>query len=386
MIRGTRLRHRAKVFLTFIIMIKVLTVIGARPQFIKAAMVSQALAECGEVTEIILHTGQHYDPVLTGVLSDDIHLPEPKYNLRVGSGSHGVQTARMLEGIEEALFTERPDGVLIYGDTNSTLAGALAAAKLHIPVAHVEAGVRSYNRHMPEETNRIIADRISDLLFCPTERASRNLQQEGITANAYWVGDVMYDALLQVKDRALSRSEVLQRHHVLPREYALATIHRAENTDVESRLCGIVTALATINHKLPVVFPVHPRTRKMLAKTLGGNGSHPALALVEPVGYLEMVTLESQAAVIITDSGGVQKEAFWSGVPCVTIRCETEWPETVSAGVNVLAGFETQKIVESVLDVIDGPRPVPTDAFGDGRASQKVAKLIVNAWKERAGG
>jgi len=382
----TRLRHGATVFPTFIIMIKVLTVIGARPQFIKAAMVSQALAECGEVTEIILDTGQHYDPVLTGVLLDDIHLPEPKYNLRVGSGSHGVQTARMLEGVEGVLFAERPDGVLIYGDTNSTLAGALAAAKLHIPVAHVEAGVRSYNRLMPEEINRIVADRISDLLFCPTERALRNLQQEGITANAYWVGDVMYDALLRVKDRALSRSEVLQRLHVLPREYALATVHRAENTDVESRLRGIVTALETINHTLPVVFPIHPRTRKTLAEALSGKGSHPKLALVEPVGYLEMVTLESQAAVIITDSGGVQKEAFWSGVPCVTVRCETEWPETVRAGVNILAGFETQQIVESVLEVIDRPRPAPTDAFGDGRASQQVAKHLVNAWKERAGG
>jgi UDP-N-acetylglucosamine 2-epimerase len=363
-------------------MIKVLTVIGARPQFIKAAMVSRALAECGEVIEIILHTGQHYDPALTGVLLDDIHLPEPKYNLRVGSASHGVQTARMLEGVEEALVAERPDGVVIHGDTNSTLAGALAAAKLHVPLAHVEAGLRSYNRLMPEEINRIVADRISDLLFCPTQQAVKNLQQEGTTANAYWVGDVMYDALLRVKDRALSRSEVLQRFHVLPRQYALATVHRAENTDVESRLRGIVKALETINHTLPVVFPVHPRTGRMLAQTLSGNGSHPKLALVEPLAYLEMVALESQAAVIITDSGGVQKEAFWSGVPCVTVRNETEWPETISAGVNILAGSETQKIVESVLEVIDRPRPAPTDAFGDGRASQQIAKHLVSAWKD----
>jgi len=365
-------------------MIKVLTVIGARPQFIKAAMVSQALAETGEATEVILDTGQHYDRALTGVLLDDIRLPEPKYNLRVGSASHGVQTARMLEGVEGVLLAERPDGVVIHGDTNSTLAGALAAAKLHVPLAHVEAGLRSHNHLMPEEINRIVADRVSNLLFCPTRRAVENLEQEGTTATAYWVGDVMYDALLRVKDRALSRAEVLRRFHVLPRQYALATIHRAENTDAQSRLRGIVTALETINRTLPVIFPIHPRTNKMLASRLNGNGSQPKMTLIEPVGYLEMVALESQAAVVITDSGGVQKEAFWCGIPCVTVRCETEWPETISAGLNILAGFEPHKIVESVLEVIGRPRPAPTDAFGDGRASQQIAKHLVGAWKERA--
>jgi UDP-N-acetylglucosamine 2-epimerase len=365
-------------------MIKVLTVIGARPQFIKAAVVSQALGECGEVTEILLHTGQHYDRLLSEALFEDLHLAEPKYNLHVGSGSHGVQTARMLEGIEEVLIAERPDGVLTYGDANSTLAGALAAAKLHIPLAHVEAGLRSYDRLMAEEINRVITDHISDLLFCPTPQACRNLQQEGITSKAIWVGDVMYDALLRVRDFALYRSDVLQRLHVSPGAYALATVHRAENTDLDSRLRGIVAALERINHTLPVVFPVHPRTKKMLDKALNGNNSHLALRLAEPLGYIDMVALESQAAVIITDSGGVQKEAFWNGVPCVTVRCETEWPETVSAGANILAGSETRKIVESVFEVIGRPRPGPTDAFGDGHAAQQIVKHLVHAWKERA--
>lgn len=364
-------------------MIKLLTVIGARPQFIKAAMVSQALAECGEVTEILLHTGQHYDPLLSEALFEDLHMPEPKYNLHVGSGSHGVQTARMLEGIEKVLLAENPDGVVVYGDANSTLAGALAASKLHIPLAHVEAGVRSYNRLMAEETNRIITDHIANLLFCPTEQACTNLKDEGITSNVYWVGDVMYDALLRVKDRALSRSEILRRLHVSPRAYALATIHRAENTDVESRLRGIIGALETINHALPVVFPIHPRARKMLGEALNNDGSHLALTLIEPVGYLDMVALESQAAVIITDSGGVQREAFWNGVPCVTVRSETEWAETVSAGLNILVGAETQKIVESVFEVIHQPRSAPSNAFGDGHAAQQVAKHLVNAGKKR---
>jgi len=364
-------------------MINVLTVVGARPQFIKAAAVFQALVECGEVTEILLLTGQHYDRLLSEVLFEDLHLAEPKYNLQVGSGSHGVQTARMLQGIEEVLVAEKPDGVLVYGDTNSTLAGALAAAKLHIPVAHVEAGLRSYNRLMAEETNRIVADHISDLLFCPTERACWNLKQEGITSNVHWVGDVMYDTLLRVRDFALSRSDVMDRLHLSPGAYALATVHRAENTDGDGRLLAIVAALELINRTLPVVFPVHPRTKKMLSQALNGNHSHLALTLAEPVGYLEMVALESQAAVIITDSGGVQKEALWNGVPCVTVRSETEWPETVSAGANILAGSNTQKIVESVFEMTGRPRPAPTDTFGDGRAAHHIAKHLVTAWKKR---
>lgn len=367
-------------------MIKVLTVVGARPQFIKAAMVSQAMAKCGQIKEILLHTGQHYDPLLNGGVGEDLGLPEPKYNLHVGSGSHGVQTARMLEGIEKVLQAERPEGVLVYGDANSTLAGALVAAKLHIPLAHVEAGVRSYNRLMPEETNRIITDHISDLLFCPTRQACENLKQEGITSNAHFVGDVMYDALLRVKNIALSRREVLHRLHVSPRAYALATIHRAENTDVESRLRGIMAALAQLNPVLPVVFPVHPRTKKMLGKSLSGNGCQLALKLVEPVGYLEMVTLEAHAAVIITDSGGVQKEALWNGVPCVTVRGETEWPETVSSGFNVLAGSQSSKIVECVKEVIGRPRPESTEAFGDGHAAQRIIKHLVSEWRERVRG
>jgi UDP-N-acetylglucosamine 2-epimerase len=364
-------------------MIKVLTVVGARPQFIKAAVVSQAMAECGQVKEILLHTGQHYDLQLSGALLKELRLPEPKYNLHVGSRSHGAQTARMLEGIEQVLLTECPHGVLVFGDANSALAGALAAAKLHLPVAHIEAGVRSRNRLMPEEINRIITDHISDWLFCPTEQARRNLAQEGITSNVHWVGDVMYDAFLAARTPALSRSEVLCRLHLSPHAYALATVHRAENTDVDSRLGGIVEALEIINRTLPVVFPVHPRTRKMLGEALC-NDSSLKLSLIDPLGYIEMVALESQAAVIITDSGGVQKEAFWNGVPCVTLRCETEWPETVSAGANILAGTQTEKIVESVLRAIGSPRRAPMDVFGNGRAAYQIAEHLVNAWKERA--
>lgn len=363
-------------------MIKVVTVIGARPQFIKAAIVSQAFVESGKVTEILIHTGQHYDTVLTGVLVDGLHLPEPKYNLHVGSGSHGVQTARMLEGIEEVLLDESPDGVLVYGDANSTVAGALAAAKLHIPLAHVEAGVRSYNRLMAEEANRVVADHLSDLLFCPTLQACRNLEQEGIVLNVHRVGDVMYDAFLRVKDLAAHRPDVLHRLHKSPRAYALATIHRAENTDVHSRLLSIVAALEEINRTLPVVFPVHPRTKKVLDKVLGDKGSRLAVVFVEPVGYVEMMALESQAAVIVTDSGGVQKEAFWNSVPCVTARCETEWPETIEAGCNILAGSRTQKIVECVHEMIGRPCPAPTDAFGDGHAAEQIVKHIVRAWRQ----
>ena len=364
-------------------MIRIITIIGARPQFIKAAMVSRALVECGAVTETLLHTGQHYDPPLSGALFEELHLPEPKYNLHVGSGSHAVQTARMLERIEEVLLQENPDGVLVYGDANSTLAGALAAVKLHIPIAHVESGLRSYNRLMAEENNRVITDHISDLLFCPTERACRNLQREGITSSAHWVGDVMYDAFLRVKDIALLRPDVLPRLQVSPGAYALATIHRAENTDDDNRLRGIMAALERINHSLPVVFPVHPRTRKMISNVYSGGGSHLSFNLAQPVGYSEMVALECQAAVIITDSGGVQKEAFWNGVPCVTVRAETEWPETVAAGGNILAGSDPQRIVDSVLEVIGRPRPVPTGAFGDGSASHQIAKLLLDAWKDR---
>jgi UDP-GlcNAc3NAcA epimerase len=355
---------------------KIVTVVGARPQFVKAAPVSRALRE--RHVEVLVHTGQHYDYGMSQVFFDELGMPEPDINLGVGSGSHGRQTAEMLIGLEEVLLAERPDWVLVYGDTNSTLAGALAAAKLNIPAAHIEAGLRSFNRTMPEEHNRVLADACSHLLFCPTQTALDNLAREGITRGVHLVGDVMFDAVLQHRATALQRSRILEELHQTPKEFALATVHRPYNTDDPSRLREILAALAALD--IPVVFPIHPRTRDLLAQIGNPQSAIRNLQSVDPVGYLDMLMLEQNAALILTDSGGVQKEAYFFGVPCVTLRPETEWVETVAAGWNRLAWGDTAVILNAARG--PWPRKEPAPIFGDGHAAERVVRRLESDSKE----
>lgn len=350
------------------------TVIGARPQFVKAAAVSRVLRL--QASEVLVHTGQHYDENMSQVFFDELEIPRPDYNLDVGSGGHGAQTGAMLAKIEEVLLAEKPDRMLVYGDTNSTLAGALAAAKLHIPVAHVEAGLRSFNRLMPEEINRLLTDHIADQLFCPSETAVANLAAEGVVAGVHRVGDVMYEALLHAVAVAERRSGILPKLRLVPGEYALATIHRAENTDDPQRLGRLMAALREISGRMPVLFPVHPRTRGKLqalalSPDVAGGGD---LRLLDPVGYLDMVRLEAGAAVILTDSGGIQKEAYWLRVPCVTLREETEWVETVQQGWNVLAGSNPEKVAHAVEHAA---RPAGgADAYRGAGSVQRIVNIL----------
>lgn len=358
---------------------KVATIIGARPQFIKAAVVSRWFRAHPEVRETVIHTGQHYDPNLSQLFFEELDLPPPDFHLGVGSGSHGQQTGRMLEAIEQVLLQERPAFVIVYGDTNSTLAGALAAAKLHIPVGHVEAGLRSYNRRMPEEINRLLTDHLSTFLFAPTSAAVQNLLQEGINpAHIHFVGDVMYDAALYYRERSNARSTILQRLSLTPGEYALATIHRAENTDSPQRLSVIVESLKRLAQRTPVVLPLHPRTRNALHQyglTLEGQG----LRVIEAVGYLDMIQLESSASIILTDSGGVQKEAFFYRKPCVTLRDETEWVELVDLGWNCLVPpVSVERILEAV-DRMHGKQGQEVSLYGDGQAGQAIVQILLEA-------
>jgi UDP-GlcNAc3NAcA epimerase len=355
---------------------KIVTVVGARPQFIKAAAVSRVIRaqHAGKMDEVLVHTGQHYDDNMSQVFFDELDIPRPRYNLEISGGNHGTMTGRMLEAIEGVLLQEKPDWVLIYGDTNSTLAGALATAKLHIPVAHVEAGLRSFNMRMPEEINRILADRVSTLLFCPTETAVNNLAQEGMTSGVSLVGDVMYDVALFYREQARQKSRWLSQLNLQAGSYALATCHRAENTDNLDRLSGIMSALGTIAEQIPVVLPLHPRTRKLLADH-GLIGVLGKVIVTEPLPFLDMVALEQAAKVILTDSGGVQKEAFFYGVPCITMRDETEWVETVSLGWNVLSGASSEAILAAATHPA---RPNKTDArpYGDGHASERIVSML----------
>lgn len=435
-------------------MLKIVTIIGARPQFIKAATVSRAIARhnslanaTDSITEILVHTGQHYDNNMSEVFFDELEIPKPHYNLGIGSGSHGKQTGMMLSAIEEVLIREKPDLVLTYGDTNSTLAGALAASKLHILSAHVEAGLRSYNRKMPEEINRVVADHISTILFCPTETAVSNLKKEGLvnTVNdgtfvgkglfndmfsalsfelsplVVDVGDVMYDSILFNKSLAEKKSNVLDRldPHNQSEEvckYCLATIHRAENTDFSQNLEGILNALNQITKTgMRVVLPLHPRTRAKIKEfrlgaklkfssnpTQNQSNSTTQVTVIDPVGYLDMVQLERYSQAILTDSGGVQKEAYLLGVPCITLRNETEWVETINVGWNTLTGQDTKKILDAfgTISHWDGQGPPFTRScvqtnpsnsinpdnpdnsinsntpFGDGKAAEKIVDII----------
>jgi UDP-GlcNAc3NAcA epimerase len=348
--------------------VKIVSVVGARPQFIKAATVSRHLRRAHQ--EVLVHTGQHYDEQLSDVFFAELDLPPPDHHLGVGSAPQGQQIAQMLERLEEVLLQEKPERVLVYGDTNSTLAGALAAVKLHIPLAHVEAGLRSYDRRMPEEINRVLTDHCADLLFCPSATAVENLAREGITGGVHLVGDVMYDSLLQQLPDEDAAQEALSQQGLSPREYVLVTVHRAANTDDKARLGAILRALAEL--ELPAVFPIHPRTRKAMAAA--GLSPAPNVRLREPLGYREMLSSERHARTILTDSGGVQKEAFFLGVPCVTLRDETEWPETVECGWNVLAGADPERIVAAAKrPTPQGERP---PLFGDGHAAEKIVRSL----------
>ncbi|PYX63438.1 MAG: UDP-N-acetylglucosamine 2-epimerase (non-hydrolyzing) [Acidobacteria bacterium] len=348
---------------------KVVSIVGARPQFIKAAAVSRKLREQHE--EILVHTGQHYDYEMSGIFFDGLELPRPDRDLGVGSGSQGFQTGAMLKGIEDVLLAERPDFVLVYGDTNSTLAGALAASKLSIPVAHIEAGLRSFNRCMPEEINRVVADHLSELLLCPSDVAVSNLAAEGISKNVHLVGDVMLDVLNWAKQCAdANQSAILDRFGLQKQAYLLATVHRSENTDEVERLWSILRALNSGDE--PVIFPVHPRVRKIIRET--GFRPEPHVCLIDPVGYLDMVALVGSARLVLTDSGGLQKESYWLGVPCLTLRTETEWVETVEAGWNVLVGSQSEEIVKAVNSFL--PPDSRPALYGDGAAADKCVNLI----------
>ncbi len=345
--------------------------VGARPQFIKAAPVSRVLRRGHE--EFLLHTGQHYDDEMSDLFFRQLHIPAPDQNLEVGSGRHGVQTGAMLSGIESIALDQRPDWLLIYGDTNSTLAGALAGAKLHIPVAHVEAGLRSYDRRMPEEVNRVVADHLSALLLCPTETSTRNLAREGISEGVHLVGDVMFDAFQQNLEVARKTCRVVAELGLERNGYTLLTVHRAENVDQPELLGRILRGVGESGRR--VVFPVHPRTRAALAAT----GLKPAenLMLIDPVGYLEMLVLEENAEAIVTDSGGVQKEAYFAGRPCITLRDRTEWTETVEAGWNILVGNDPGAIARATNDF--RPRGKRADLFGDGHAAERVVEALSTA-------
>jgi UDP-N-acetylglucosamine 2-epimerase len=349
---------------------RIVTVVGARPQFIKAAPVSAALSGCAE--EIVVHTGQHYDDDMSGVFFRELGLAEPDHHLGVGSGSHGQQTAAMLSGIESVLLAERPDAVLVYGDTNSTLAGALAAAKLDIPVAHVEAGLRSFNRSMPEEHNRVLTDHLATWLFCPSDTAVRNLAGEGLISGVHNVGDVMLDAALHFAAVAEERSTILDQMGLSSGGYLLGTLHRAYNTDDPHRLRSIVTALSRIGE--PVVFPVHPRTRLAMAN-LDLNEASTGIHMIDPVGYLDMLVLLQHARLVLTDSGGLQKEAFFFGVPCATLRPETEWVETVTAGWNVLVNAD-EDLIMAAAQRRDWPQPPPPQLYGDGCSAGRIASIL----------
>ncbi len=347
---------------------KIVSVVGARPEFVQAWPVSQALRI--NHREILVHTGQHYDYKMSQAFFDDLGIPAPDYNLEVGSGTHGKQTAEVLAHLEEVLVKEQPDLVIVRGDTNSTLAGTLAASKLHIPTAHIEAGERSFDRRMPEEINRLVSDALADVHFCVSHTALQHLAAEGITDSAHWVGDVMLDALIHNRPIARRKSDVLARLDLKPGEYALVTIHRAANTDDPQRLGQIVQMLNCVPET--IVFPVHPRTCKALAQIGAQFADH--VRLVEPMGYLDMMMLEENARLIATDSGGVQREAYFLNVPCLTLRDETEWIETVQVGWNKLVGVEPERVAEAWFSFAPPSEHPPI--FGNGAAAERIAQIL----------
>lgn len=357
--------------------VKILTIVGARPQFVKAAVVSRAIAKESSVQEIIVHTGQHFDKGMSDVFFDEMKIPKPGFNLEVNGLGHGAMTGKMLEKLEALFLEESPDMVLVYGDTNSTLAGALAASKLHIPVAHVEAGLRSFNMKMPEEVNRILTDRISTILFPPTETAVKNLKLEGyenIDAKIENVGDVMYDAALFYSEALKERSGLIS----VPKEYYLCTCHRADNTDDPMRLKEIVDALNKLHEECSVILPLHPRTKKKIQEF----GFDLKVNTIPPVGYFDMIHLIQNAKLVLTDSGGLQKEAFFFKKPCVTMRDQTEWTELVDHGYNQLVGADGSKILEAVNEFNQKDFTFDHNLYGDGNAGEKIISTIKKHFNE----
>jgi len=351
---------------------KIITVVGARPQFIKAATLSRQFKLLG-INELIIHTGQHFDANMSEIFFEEMEIPKPAYQLDIHGLTHGAMTGRMLEGIEEILLKEKPDAVMVYGDTNSTLAGALAASKLHIPVIHVEAGLRSFNMEMPEEINRILTDRISNFLFCPTDTAVKNLKQEGFENMPIQIiknGDVMQDAALYYAAKAEEKSDILKQIGLS--KFVLATIHRQENTDSPENLKSIITGLNEINRQTPVVVPIHPRTRNILAQL----NIIPEFKLIDPVGYFDMIMLLKSCELVITDSGGVQKEAFFFGKHCITLREQTEWMELVENGFNILVGSDSSKLNEAFEFFKTKKSDFSLNLYGNGHAAEKAARFI----------
>lgn len=353
---------------------KIVSVVGARPQFVKCAPLSRELRK--QHTEILVHTGQHYDPGMSDIFFTDLEIPKPDYNLGIGSGNHGAQTGEMLAKIEEVLLIEKPDLVIVFGDTNSTLAGALAAVKLHIPVAHVEAGLRSFDRTMPEEINRVVTDHVSDLLFCPTQTAVDNLAKEGITRGVHLVGDVMVDALEYNRKIAQERSTILKRMNLHPGKYLVLTVHRPANTDSRENMESILAAVAESGKR--TVFPVHPRTRKYLQGYGLWETLHSSIIVTEPLGYLDMISLMSNAEKILTDSGGMQKEAYILGVPCITLRDTTEWVETLEGGWNVLVGAEKNSIINALKT---GTPTHIKNSFAFVRSTVRIQKILSDTYQ-----
>jgi UDP-GlcNAc3NAcA epimerase len=355
---------------------RVLTVVGARPQFVKAAAVSRRFAESGLVEEILVHTGQHHDADMSAVFFEELALPAPSHHLGISGGGHGDMTGRMLQALEPVLSSERPDGVLVYGDTNSTLAGALAAAKLGIPVLHVEAGLRSYDRSMPEEINRRMVDHLSHVLFCPTPHSVANLAAEGIRDGVHHVGDVMLDAFMMFGPVAQDHSKILDQLRVEEKSFVLASCHRAGNVDNQTNLASILSALQQIAQNESVVFPLHPRTLDSLRR-FGLNQLLAGITTTQPLGFLDMLRLERSARLIMTDSGGVQKEACFCSVPCITLRDETEWVETVESGWNTLAGHTTSGIL-SAYALVSSPSNPPPSVYGNGMATRRIEDVVVS--------
>jgi len=352
---------------------KIVIIIGARPQFIKAAALSRELKKHNNIHEIIIHTGQHFDNNMSDIFFEQMDIPKPDYNLNINGLNHGAMTGQMLEKLEEVLIREKPDWVVVYGDTNSTLAGALAAKKLHFKVAHVEAGLRSFNMNMPEEINRILTDRISDILFCPTDNAINNLNNEGyknFKCRIIKNGDVMQDAALFYESKAQKLI------YDIPESFILATIHRAENTDDISRLTDIFEAFEELSRTIPVVLPLHPRTKQKLTD-LNYNLSESSIHFMEPVGYLEMVYLLKNCCLVMTDSGGLQKEAYFFKKPCITLREETEWVELVENGFNILAGSDKNKIHDAFTQLLNKEISFDIDLYGNGKACERIVKELL---------
>lgn len=360
-------------------MIRIITIVGARPQFVKAAMLSRAISmrnkEGMSFEEKLIHTGQHYDENMSRVFFHEMGILKPTWQLHCGDHTHGAMTGQMLMDIEKILIDNQPDYVLVYGDTNSTLAGALAASKLHIPVVHVEAGLRSFNKAMPEEINRILTDHVSSILCCPTQTAVQNLHKENITKGVYHVGDIMYDAALLFGKEAEQRSTILQTLGLSPKEFLLCTVHRAENTDSQERLCQIAQAWTEIAASERIVIPLHPRTRIYLEKynLLATLQQQSNILFTAPLGFLDMVMLERNARIILTDSGGIQKEAYFHKTPCITLREETEWTETIESGWNQLAGFHAKDIIKCLSTSNDRKE---IQEYGDGNTAQKILDLL----------